>query len=55
MRSDNARRKSIEGGKDQTIEIAEREPLGRISSQHVELMAQRWDRPQAKLFIGTIR
>jgi hypothetical protein len=39
----NARRKPIEGGEDQTIEIAESEPLRRISSQHIELVAQRQD------------
>jgi hypothetical protein len=39
----HAGRNSIEGGKDQTIEIAEGEPLRRLSSQHVELMAQRQD------------
>jgi hypothetical protein len=39
----NARRKPIEGGKDQTNEIAESEPLGRFSSQHIELVAQRQD------------
>jgi hypothetical protein len=36
-----ARRKPIEGGKDQTIEIAESEPFRRFSSQHIELVAQR--------------
>jgi hypothetical protein len=39
----NARRNPIEGGKNQTIEIAEGEPLRRFSSQHIEPMAQRQD------------
>ena len=39
----NARRKPIEAGKNQTIEIAESEPLRRFSSQHIELVAQRQD------------
>ena len=39
----NARRNPIEAGKNQTIEIAESEPLRRFSSQHIELMAQRQD------------
>ena len=34
-------RKSIEGGKNPTIEIAESQPLRRFSSQHIELVAQR--------------
>jgi hypothetical protein len=37
----NARRNPIEAGKNQTIEIAEGEPLRRFSSQHIELVAQR--------------
>ena len=37
----NARRNPIEAGKNQTIEIAEGEPLWRFPSQHIELMAQR--------------
>jgi len=37
----NARRKSIEGGKDQPIDIAESEPLQGPSSQHTELVTQR--------------
>jgi hypothetical protein len=36
----NARRNPIEPGKNQTIEIAEREPLRRFSSQHIESVAQ---------------
>ena len=39
----NARRKPIEAGKNQTIEIAESEPLRRFPSEHSELMAQRQD------------
>jgi hypothetical protein len=39
----HARRKSIKGGEDQTIEIAESEPLRGFSSQHIELVAQRQD------------
>ena len=40
----NARRNPIEAGKNQTIEIAESEPLRRFSSQHIELVAQRQER-----------
>ena len=36
----NAWRNPIEAGKNQTIEIAEGEPLRRFSSQHIELVAQ---------------
>ena len=39
----NARRNPIEAGKNQTIKIAEGEPLRRFSSQHIELVAQRQD------------
>ncbi len=39
----NARRNPIEAGKNQTIEIAEGEPLWRFPSQHIELVAQRHD------------
>jgi hypothetical protein len=37
----NARRKPIEGGEDQTIEIAESEPLRQLPLQNIELVAQR--------------
>jgi hypothetical protein len=39
----NARRKPIEAGKNQTIEIAESEPLRRFSSQHIKLVTKRQD------------
>ena len=39
----NARRNPIEAGKNQTVEIAESQPLWRFSSQHIELVAQRQD------------
>ncbi len=41
--SHNARRKLIEAGENQTVKIAESEPLRRFSSQHIELVAQRQD------------
>ena len=37
----NAWHNPIEAGKNQTVEIAEGEPLWRFSSQHIELVAQR--------------
>jgi hypothetical protein len=39
----NAWRNPIEGGKNQTVEIAETQPLWRFSSLHIELVAQRQD------------
>ena len=37
----NTRRESIETGKDKTIESVEGNPLRRVSSQHIKLVAQR--------------
>ena len=39
----NARRNPVEAGENQTIEISECRPLRRLSSQNIELMAQRQD------------
>ena len=39
----DAWRNLIEAGENQTIDIAESEPLRRFPSQHVELLAQRQD------------
>jgi hypothetical protein len=39
----NARHEAIKAGKDQTIEIAENEPLRCCSSQHIELVVQHQD------------
>ena len=39
----NARRNPIEAGKNQTVAIAESQPLWRFSSQHIELVPQRQD------------
>jgi hypothetical protein len=39
----HAQRKSIKGGEDQTIEIAEGKPPRGLSSQHIEQVAQRQD------------
>ena len=51
----NARRNSIEAGKNEAIQVAEGELLRGFSSEHVELVAQRQDLPRAKLVIGRAR